>query len=243
MTGQTIDPVEARQGERGAMAVLARLRPQPFGSGNLDRIRDPLIEPLWSGVRALAAVEAGTAALVDPDGEPIDDQPAVLEALVEAGMAEGLVLDGFLTKQAAPEGSRPYAAIDDLPSASQMISRPLLGIAPARAVERTKAREAAREAQTFGPEDTVRFVATDLLWLDGESLLDVPLLERRRLLDSVITESDLVRRGVFVRPPIGTWIGSWRSLGFTELVYRSANSRYRPGQPSPDWIVLPMPRR
>ena len=243
VTDQTIDPAEVGPAGQGAMAALARLRPQPFGSGNLDRIADPLIEPLWPGIRALAAVEAGTGALVDADGKPIDDQAAVVEALGVAAMAEALVLDGFLTKQGDPEGGRPFAALDDLPSGSQMISRPLLGAAPARAVERTKAREAAREARTFGPEDTVRFVATDLLGLDGESLLDVPLLERRRLLDSVLAESDLVRRGVFVRPPIGTWIGSWRSIGFTELVYRSANSRYRPGESSRDWVVLPMPRR
>ena len=38
------------------------------------------------------------------------------------------------------------------------------------------------------------FVATDLLWLDGESLLDVPLLERRRLLEGVLDQSYLVRR-------------------------------------------------
>ena len=57
-------------------------------------------------------------------------------------------------------------------------------------------------------------MAIDLLWLDGESLLDVPLLERKRLLESVLDESELVRRGAFVRPPIETWIGSWRALGF-----------------------------
>jgi ATP-dependent DNA ligase len=243
VTDQTIDPAATMPGHRGAMAAMAELRPQPFGKGSLAKMSDPLIEPLWPGVRALAAIEAGAAALADAAGHPIDDQPAVVEALAEAARAEGLVLDGFLSKQGAPEGSRPYVGLDSLPAASQMISRPLLGATPALAVERTRAREAAREARTFGPEDTVRFVATDLLWLDEESLLDVPLLERRRLLDSVLIESELVRRGVFVRPPVETWIGSWRSLGFTELVYRSANSRYRPGQASPDWIVLPMPRR
>jgi ATP-dependent DNA ligase len=89
----------------------------------------------------------------------------------------------------------------------------------------------------------VRFVAIDLLWLDGESVLDVPLLERRRLLESVLAESDLVRRGVFVRPPVEAWIGSWRSVGFTGLSYRAANSRYQPGKAGDDWVSTPMPRR
>ena len=44
------------------------------------------------------------------------------------------------------------------------------------------------------------------------------------------SESDLVRRGAYVRPPIDTWVGSWRALGFNGLTYKAANSRYRPGR-------------
>ena len=65
----------------------------------------------------------------------------------------------------------------------------------------------------------------------------------RRLLESVLSESDLVRRGVFVRPPIESWVSSWRALGFDGLSFRAANSRYQPGIASPDWVSAPMPRR
>ena len=242
MTDGTIDPTTTTD-PPGARAALAGLRPQPFGSGNPGRILDPLIEPLWTGVRALAAIDAGLATLAGDAGEPIEGQPDVAAALGEAATAEGLIVDGFLTKLAAGDGSGVYVAMDSLPSASQMVSRPLLGIRPTRAEDVTKALEAAHEARTFGPDDTVRFVAIDLLWLDGEPVLDVPLLERRRLLESVLAESDLVRRGVFVRPPIEAWIGSWRSVGFTGLSYRAANSRYQPGRAGDDWVSTPMPRR
>ena len=57
----------------------------------------------------------------------------------------------------------------------------------------------------------------DLLWLDDTSLLDVPLLERRRLLEGALVESDFVRVGAYVRPPIDTWVGSWRAQGFEGL--------------------------
>jgi ATP-dependent DNA ligase len=133
--------------------------------------------------------------------------------------------------------------MDDLPTASQLASRPLLGIRRTQAEQVTRAMEAARAARNFGPDDVVTFVAIDLLWLDGESLLDVPLLKRRRLLESVLDESDLVRRGVFVRPPIEAWIGSWRSLGFTELSFKAANSHYQPGTATNEWVSIPMPRR
>jgi bifunctional non-homologous end joining protein LigD len=226
-----------------ARAVLAGLRPQPFGHGNPNRVKDPLIEPLWTGIRALASIDPDGAALADDRGGPVVDLPEVLAALAESAMADRLVLDGFLTKLAARDGSGVYVGMDSLPSASQMVARPLLGIRPSRPEDAVKAMEDDREARTFGPDDTVRFVAIDLLWLDGESLLDVPLLERRRLLESVVAEFDLVRRGVFIRPPVDAWLGSWRALGFNGLSYKAANSRYRPGEPNPDWVITGMPRR
>lgn len=243
MRDGTIEPTVTGSPSRDARVMLAELRPQPFGHGNPGRVADPLIEPLWTGVRALAAIDPEGAALVDDRGQPIEDLPGVLGVLAESALAERLILDGFLTKLAARDGSGVYVAMDSLPSASQMVSRPLLGIRPTRAEDAIKAMDGDREARTFGPDDTVRFVATDLLWLDGESLLDVPLLERRRLLESVVAESDLVRRGVFVRPPIDAWLGSWRALGFNGLSYKAANSRYQPGVASGEWVTIPMPRR
>ena len=85
------------------------------------------------------------------------------------------------------------------------------------------------------------FVATDLLWIDGESLLDVPLLERRRLLDGVLDESYLVRRSAIVRPSAVLTLVTWGSLGFRDLSYRAANSRYLPGQENPDWAIARAP--
>ena len=99
------------------------------------------------------------------------------------------------------------------------------------------------EEATFRDDDRVAFVAIDLLRLDGDSLLDVPLLERKRLLDSVVAPSDLVRVGAYVRPPLQTWISTWRRLGFVGLSYRAANSRYHPGEEHEDWTLIPMPRR
>ena len=229
--------------DAGVRAAFAGLRPQRFGDGHPGRVLDPLIEPLWTGVRALAAIDDEGATLAGEDGALIDGHADVADALALAALADRLIVDGFLTKLAAGEGSGVYVAMDDLPSAGQLASRPLLGIRRTRAEEVTKAMEAARAARTFGPDDTVTFVAIDLLWLDGESLLDVPLLERRRLLESVLAESDLVRRGVFVRPPIDSWIGSWRALGFSGLSFRAANSRYQPGKASNEWVSAPMPRR
>jgi ATP-dependent DNA ligase len=220
--------------------VMAGLRPQPFGVGHPERVVDPVIEPMWSGLRVLASIDGHDVVLADALGEPITEHTDVIAALTEAALAGGLVVDGFLTKLPDRDGSGVYVALDDLPTSSQLAGRSLMGIRRTRSEDPMKVKEAAK---TFGPDDVVTFVAIDLLWLDGESLLDVPLLERRRLLESVLDESDLVRRGVFVRQPIDAWIGSWRSLGFTELSFKAANSRYQPGTATNDWVSVPMPRR
>ena len=47
-----------------ARGVLATLRPQAYGNSGPQKIRDPLVEPLWVGVRILTAVDAGGATLV-----------------------------------------------------------------------------------------------------------------------------------------------------------------------------------
>jgi hypothetical protein len=226
-----------------ARTVVAGLRPQAFGTADPARIRDPLVEPVWAGVRVLAAIDGDEATLGDETGDPLEGHVAVKAALADARRAEQLVVDGHLTKMTVRDGSGAYVPMDDLPTASQLISRPLVGMRRTRAEEATKQMEEARVARTFGPDDVVSFVAVDLVWLDGEALFDVPLLERKRLLESVLGESELVRRGVFVRPPIEHWISSWRALGFTGLSFKGANSRYRPGEPSDEWAIAPMPRR
>ena len=239
MTNQTIDQPSAGT----ARGTLANLRPQQFGSANPATISNPIAEPMWAGVRVLAAVDLDVATLIDQAGNVIDEHPDIAAALARASLVDGLVVDGYLTKMAARDQSGVFVPMDDLPSASQMLARPILGFRRTRAEEVAKELEAARIARSFGPDDVVSFVAVDLLWLDGELLLDVPLLERRRVLESVLGESDLIRRGVFVRPPLEAWLGSWRALGFTGFSLKGANSRYQPGVVSDDWASAPMPRR
>ena len=189
--------------------LLATLRPQGYGNGAPQKILDPLIEPLWTGVRALAAVDGDGATLVDGDGRrgPRDGDDHRGPQRVGAGR-RGVVLDGFLTKQTA-HAAAVVVWPDEMPSFGQLV-----GLRRNRAVDTVALKEEALAAQTFDAEDEVSFVATDLLWLDDTSLLDVPLLERRRLLESVLVESDVVRVGAFVRPPIKSWVSSWRAMGF-----------------------------
>ena len=86
-------------------------------------------------------------------------------------------------------------------------------------------------------------MAIDLLRLDGDSLLDVPLAERKRLLDGILVDTEIVRKTVTVRAPVAAWYAQWRALGFREVAVKGANSRYTPGVPNPDWATALIPRR
>jgi ATP-dependent DNA ligase len=225
-----------------AIALLDGLRPQPYALVRTDRIANPIVEPQWAGVRVLAAVEDDLVALRDEQGQPFTERPEAERALGSAVRARSAILDGYLTKE--PTGEIVYTAPPpDVPSMSAFIAKPFIGIRRDRAQEKKDQDAQLVEAATFRDDDRVAFVAIDLLRLDGDSLLDVPLLERKRLLDSVVSPSDLVRVGAYVRPPLQTWIATWRRLGFVGLSYRAANSRYHPGEEHEDWTLIPMPRR
>jgi ATP-dependent DNA ligase len=82
------------------------------------------------------------------------------------------------------------------------------------------------------------FVAVDLLRIDGASLLDVPLLERKRLLESVIAPGPLLRLSPHVRPPIDPWIATWKSMGLRGGIMKAANSRYHPLDDTVEWRIV-----
>jgi len=86
--------------------------------------------------------------------------------------------------------------------------------------------------------DRRAFVAVDLLDLDGEPLLDVPLQERRRLLESVVDERVQVRVSPAVKQPISGWLLGWRENGFTHFVAKHQNARYAPGERTDDWLKV-----
>ena len=89
-------------------------------------------------------------------------------------------------------------------------------------------------------DDHAAFVASDLLELDGESLLDVPFQERRRLLESVIAQGPLVHIGSLVKQPLTGWLAGWRAAGFSHYFAWHQNARYRPGVQSDDWLRVPI---
>ncbi len=230
--------------DENAIQLARDLRLQSFGAGRSDRIAEPVVEPLWSGLRVIAAAQGDAGVLLD-DGAELTEHEELTQALAQtvAASASGVILDAYVTKQISGEDTGVRSGIMPMPSVGRLLARSLVGGRILDKAQQLEDDRAERAAQRFEEEDPVNLVAVDLLWLDGEWLLDVPLLERKRLLSAVLPGDPLVRASMYVRPPIETWIGSWRAQGFRGLAYKAANSRYRPGEVAPDWITTPMPHR
>ena len=82
------------------------------------------------------------------------------------------------------------------------------------------------------------FSAFDLLEVDGVSLLGVPLLERKRHLESLITPSVNVRLTAYVTRGLRSWRDTLATLGFKRVVLKDWNSTYSPGQTAGSWLVV-----
>lgn len=215
-------------------------RPQSFGSRGFRDVSDPLIEPLWTGLRVLAHAAPGGARLIDGDGAELG-YDAIREAIGAALLAGEAVLDGYLSPEAAQSGEGIFSGPPiEAPSAGQMARQMVMGGGRDR---RREILSVVEGEPTPPAEDEVAFVAVDLLSIDGQPLLDIPLLERKRLLESALAETDLVRCTIHVRPPIDTWLSTWRASGFRALAYKAANSRYRPGERNDGWATIAIPTR
>lgn len=98
--------------------------------------------------------------------------------------------------------------------------------------------DAAGNAYVRGLPSRKIFTAFDLLEVDGESLLGVPLLERKRHLEGLIAPSLNVRLTAYVTRGLRAWRETLSGLGFKRIVLKDWNSTYSPGQTSPAWLVI-----
>jgi ATP-dependent DNA ligase len=213
-----LDPVEWRP-----MVPLATRKP--------PEIRDAVLEPLWTGTRVVAHVSRTEprVRLLDVFGVDLAPEIGGLAALVaDAVDADEAIIDGILTDQATRGGI-----------GASTITQPRVSLASVM-FHHDPGVEIVRPADTAadGAGPVEAFVALDLLRLDGEALLDVPLLERKRLLESVVGESERVRVSVLVRPPVDAWVATWQAAGLRGAMLKAANSRYVPGGRTIEWRTV-----
>jgi bifunctional non-homologous end joining protein LigD len=226
-------PTLRRKAETEPSADPAEWRPQFFSKKH--KVTDPIIEPMWRGVRVLARVEGGRATLVDELGVDCTAEFApIAAAVLSAARSASMVVDGHLTVEPTQSTKGVSTEGPEAPGGGRMMAQMFIG---------GQVADPTLKKHPLDPDMPIAFVAVDLLSIDDQSLLDVPLLERKRILEGALDQTEIVRVTPFIRPPVGTFLNTWRSLGFTETAWKGANSRYYPGESNQEWCISPMPVR
>ena len=190
-------------------------------------------------MRVLARARArpsGAMAVILTDEIGVDcteEFAEVAQAVAAAALAEDAILDGYLTVEATqeavgvmPDGPKP-------PTQAQIMSQAFVAPAP---------RIGRRRSRRLDPDRPIAFVAVDLLRIDGTALVDLPLLERKRLLEGALPDrrsgpGDALRsaaRGQLRRRP-------WFAQGFRELAYKAGQQPLPAGRPQRRLVDRPMP--
>ncbi len=104
--------------------------------------------------------------------------------------------------------------------------------------ERISQRRGPDAGPSGGAVGALVYEVFDLLYLDGRSLLGVPLEDRKRLLRSVLRETSRVRYASHVVGDGAAFMAAARSQGLEGIVAKLRRSRYEPGRRTPAWLKL-----
>lgn len=171
-------------------------------------------EMKWDGVRAVVHVAGGRVRIVSRNGNDMTAAyPELGDLAATLGQLE-VVLDGEIV--ALDRSGRPsFSAL-----------QPRMHVTDAAQIRRLRS------------STPVTFLAFDLLHLDGRSTIEVPYVERRRLLESLHLEGPAWRT-----PP--AWYADGASVlaaaaeqGLEGIVAKQQDSRYRPGRRSDTWVKV-----
>jgi hypothetical protein len=184
------------------------LRVDPSKGSYID---NPIAEPIWNGTRVLAFFRDAENPNEWGDVEVLDEEGTDARPL--AARAFDVLRRSIVANEAVIDGIITDQTIDPGVSMEFDGGRPDVGT-------------------------DLAFVAVDLLRIDHQTLFDIPLLERKRLLEGLIQQSPLVRLSPWITPPIHPWLRTWRGAGFKGAIVKGANSRYVPGSKTIEWVVV-----
>ena len=203
-------PAEAERPFTWQPMLAATAKPHDLAHGEW------VAEMKWDGMRALVEVDGERLRMFTRNGIEVSARYPELEGLPARLAAGSAVLDGEVV------------ALD-------ATGRPDFG-----RMQQRMHLTAPREIRRGASEVPVRLLLFDVLSVDGESVVDRPYRERRDLLERLVPPA----AGSPVQVPpafegdVVAAIEQSRALGLEGVVAKDADSRYRPGARSTDWLKV-----
>jgi bifunctional non-homologous end joining protein LigD len=177
-------------------------------------------EMKWDGLRALAFLAADKVRLVSRSGRDISHAYPELASLADSTDAAQLVLDGEIVAFAG--GAWP-----DFEALQQRMN---IG--------------SAAQARALSAQVPVSFLAFDLLWLDGQPVLEQPYARRREILDGLSLQTARWQTPPAFLAESGADIQAVSQQHRLEgIMAKRVASRYEPGRRSPAWLKIKNVRR
>jgi bifunctional non-homologous end joining protein LigD len=172
-----------------------------------------LYEVKWDGYRALCYIESGKVRMLSRRGTRLDKQfAAVSEALAQSVQAETAIIDGEVV------------ALDENGNPSFQRLQNMTGFGTKPAVKGMAA-------------PFLNFFAFDLLYLNGYDLRKAALIDRRRLLMSILLPSEIVRYSEHFAGKGRELLEAVRAKGLEGILAKQAQSRYE-SRRSGSWIKV-----
>jgi DNA ligase D-like protein (predicted ligase)/DNA ligase D-like protein (predicted 3'-phosphoesterase) len=172
--------------------------------------KDWIFEIKWDGFRAIAYVDEEVSLRSRNNKELIDNFPE-LEELKK--LTKNVVLDGEIV--VIKNGKADFQALQ----------------------ERGKAVKAA-EIQSQRRRLPAQYVVFDILEKDGKTLVNLPLLERKKILQDSVKEGEHVVLSDFVKEQGEAYYESALKKGLEGVMAKRKASFYQPGLRSGDWMKM-----
>ena len=192
---------------RTVSPMLATLTEQP-PSGDAW-----LYEVKWDGVRALCFIEDNQLRILTRNQKRCEQQYPELSVLPRFVKASSAIIDGEI------------AVLDDQGRSSFSLIQPRISVSDPNTIAHLS-----RSAP-------VTLFAFDLLYLDGYDLRGVPLEERRRLLEGVLTPAEHIRLSDLFTVNGAAMLEAARAHGLEGIVAKRRDSKYE-GRRSRDWMKI-----
>jgi bifunctional non-homologous end joining protein LigD len=179
---------------------------------------DWLFEIKWDGVRAICFVENEAVRLVSRTGNPCEKQYPELSVIPHFLSANQAILDGEI------------AVLDEKGVARFELIQPR--------IHQTDPNSVAHLSRSR----PVVYFAFDLIYLNGYDLRQVSLLERKELLESILTPTAVLRYSESFAGAGQQMFDAAQETGLEGIMAKRANSCYEPRR-SRDWLKLKIVQR